>query len=108
MVFEPFYQVLWHKYLYKVTSYIASGESLIFTVFTIILRGQRAPTAKHAVYILYIYSLGFMVQSAIVYRVNLFIMPGLECAVYTLEYQIVKSPCCNYVVIVYCLSAWLE
>ena len=41
-----------------------------------------------------------MVQSVIVYKVNLFTMPEMECAVYTLEYKVFTSPCCNYVVIV--------
>ena len=39
--------------------------------------------------------LRFTVQSTIVYRVNLFTVPGMQCVVYTIEDKIVESPCCN-------------
>ena len=36
---------------------------------------------------------GFMAQSAIVYGVNLFTMPGIQHAAYAIEYKVIKSPC---------------
>ena len=35
------------------------------------------------------------VQSVIVYRVNLFTMPGMLRVVYTIEYKVIDHPCCN-------------
>ena len=50
------------------------------------LRGQRVPTVKYEVYIQFYLFTGmsrFTVQLAIVYGVNLFIMPGMQLVVYT-------------------------
>ena len=38
---------------------------------------------------------GFTVQSAIVFGVNLFTMPGIQHVVYTIEFKVVKNPCYN-------------
>ena len=50
---------------------------------------------------------GFAAQSAIVYGVNLFTMPGMQHAVYAIKYKVIKSPCYKPVA-VYCLLPWLE
>ena len=34
---------------------------------------------------------GFMVQSVIIYAVNLFTMPGMQHSVYAIEYKIIES-----------------
>ena len=44
---------------------------------------------------LYVGMFGFMVQSVIIYKVNVFAMPGMRCVVYMIEGKVVESPCCN-------------
>ena len=51
------------------------------------------PTVKHAVCII-IY-LFIQIYSAVSDSLQSNTMPGMEHAVYALEYQVVKSPCCN-------------
>ena len=38
---------------------------------------------------------GFTVQSVIFYGVKLFTMSGMQLVIYTVEYKVVKSLCCN-------------
>ena len=71
----------------------------------IILRGRRVPTVKYAVCIytfifIYLFIHLFIglsrstVQSTIVYRVNLFTMPGMQCVVYAKSSQVLTATSC--------------
>ena len=72
----------------------------------LILRGQRVPTVEYllCIYIyLFIGLSGFMVQSTIVYGVNLFTMPGMLLNATCCLRKGVESLCCNQLLFtVYC------
>ena len=49
----------------------------------------------------------YMVQSVIVYGVNVFAMPGMQCVVYAIEYQVTESLCYNSHCSLYSGKVWL-